>query len=440
MPAGLVARRLAVQLIEAVLTGGHALDEALETAGRKPDFAKLEARDRGFARLIAATVLRRLGTLDAVLGRFLERPLPLAATRPRAILLAGAAQILLLGTPAHAAINLAVEQCRQDVKAGRFDKLANAVLRRVAETGPAIVASLNVPRIDMPDWLWQRWCAAYGEETAGRIATASLTEAQLDISVKEDAAGWAERLGGILLATGSVRLAEAGRVEELPGFADGAWWVQDAAAALPSRLLGMVDGLDVADLCAAPGGKSAALAAAGAHVKAVDISTERVARLQSNMARLGYADRVAAVTTDIETWRSGRSFDAVLLDAPCLSTGTIRRHPDLLHLKRPGDIGRIVPLQQRLLESASRLVKPGGRLVYCVCSIEPEEGEGVVEAILAAHADFRRSPVSADEITGGSSDWITAKGDLRTLPFHEPAPGVAGMDGFYAARLTRTGA
>lgn len=434
--AGLDARRLAVELIEAVLVRHHALDDAMVYADRRPEMARLEPRDRGFARLIAATVLRRLGSLEAVLARFMERPLPVTASRPRSILLAGAAQILLIGTPVHAAINLSVEQCRRDAKAQRFDKLANAVLRRVATEGPAVLATLDTPRCDIPDWLWRRWLEAYGEAMAKRIASASLAEAALDVSVKGDAAGWAVRLGGELLETGSIRIREAGRIEDLAGFAEGAWWVQDAAAALPARLLGRVDGLEIADLCAAPGGKSAELAAAGARVTAVDQSPERLQRLQENMTRLGLADRVTAVTADIATWEPGRQFDAVLLDAPCLSTGTIRRHPDLLHLKRSSDLERIVALQGRLLEQASRLVKAGGRLVYCVCSVEPEEGQGVVEAFLAADKGVERLPVTGEELCG-HADWITGDGDLRTLPFHSPASGVEGMDGFYAARLVK---
>ncbi|MEZ5818717.1 MAG: transcription antitermination factor NusB [Hyphomicrobiaceae bacterium] len=434
--AGLSARQLAVELIEAVLVSSRSLDDALEAADGNPQFRRLEPRDRGFARLIAATVLRRKGSLEAVLARFLERPLPASAPRPRSILLAGAAQVLMIGTPVHAAINLAVEQCRRDKAAERFDKLTNAVLRRVASQGPAILDELDTPRIDIPDWLWTKWVEAYGEAGATRIANASLAEAPLDLTVKSDGQAWAERLGGELLATGSVRLKDAGRVEDLEGFKDGAWWVQDAAAALPARLLGDVAGLDVADLCAAPGGKSAELASAGARVTAIDLSAERLARLEANVARLGLGERVEVVVADLLAYETDRAFDAVLLDAPCLATGTIRRHPDLMHLKRPSDLERIVALQGRLLDRAGALVKPGGRLVYCVCSIEPEEGEHVVKAFLEAHPEFERKPVVPSEIRG-SIDWLTRAGDLRTLPFHEPSPGSPGMDGFYAARLSR---
>lgn len=438
-PAGLATRRLAVSLIEAVLIGRQSLDDALAEIGGTQPWQALEARDRGFARLIAATVLRRLGSLEAVLGQFMERPLPIAAARPRSILLAGAAQILLIGTPAHAAINLAVEQCRRDAKAQRFDKLTNAVLRRVAREGPTVLAGLDHPKQDIPEWLWQRWERTFGEAGARCIADASLTEAPLDLTVKADPAIWAEKLGGMLLATGSIRIAEAGRIEELAGFDEGAWWVQDAAAALPARLLGPVTGLEVADLCAAPGGKCAELAAAGARVTAVDQSSERLRRLAENMERLGLAGHVAAVTADVTAWQPDRQFDAVLLDAPCLSTGTIRRHPDLLHLKRPSDLGRAVALQQALIRRAGGLVRPGGRLVYCVCSLEREEGEGVIEGFLCGNPAFRRLPITAGEI-GADVQWLTTDSDLRTLPCHSPGPDTRGMDGFFAARLVRDAA
>lgn len=437
-PAGLAARRLAVELIEAVLISGRSMDDALDTAGRAPGLANLDPRDRGFARLIAATVLRRLGSLDAVLTRFLERPLPSTARRAGLILLTGAAQILMLGTPAHAAINLAVEQCRRDPKANRFDKLTNAVLRKVAATGPEVLAAVDTPRVDIPDWIWDRWTTAYGEDRARLIAAASLIEAPLDISVKSDVEGWAAKLGGRAIGPASVRLGEHGRVEDLPGYGEGAWWVQDFAAGLPARLLGDVRGLDVADLCAAPGGKSAALAIAGAMVTAVDISSLRLERLQINMARLGLSDRVQPVSANIEKWVPGRLFDAVLLDAPCTATGTIRRHPDILHLKRPGDAGRLAALQTTLIERASLLVKHGGQLIYCVCSLETEEGPAIVEGFLANHPDWIRRAIVPQEV-GADPSWITPLGDLRTLPCFQPGPAdtSGGMDGFYAARLER---
>lgn len=434
--SGLRARRLAVALVEAVTLQGHAFDEALDVLTARTEFASLEPRDRGFARLIAATVLRRLGSLGTVIGTFLEKPMPATATRARSILLIGAAQLLILGTPAHAAINLAVAHCQADQAARRFDKLTNAVLRKVATQGPDVLAKLDRPRIDVPDWLWARWVATYGEETARRIGEASLMEAPLDLSVKGDAAALAAQLGAMVLDTGSLRLVEAGRIEELADYAEGSWWVQDAAAALPARLLGDVTGLSVADLCAAPGGKTASLAARGARVTAVDQSAERLKRLDVNMVRLGLQGTVKSVAADLKRWTPDTLFDALLLDAPCTATGTIRRHPDILHLKRAGDVERLATLQGELLDAAARMVKAGGRLVYCVCSLEREEGEGVVEAFLARNSAFRRVGIVADELAG-HGEWITAAGDLRTLPFHSPAADAPGLDGFFAARLER---
>jgi 16S rRNA (cytosine967-C5)-methyltransferase len=430
----LPARLLAVSLIEAVLSKGSTLDEALSNASSPP----LEARDRAFARLLAATVLRHLGTLDAVLGKFLEKPLPKDAQRARVILLVAASQLLLLGTPPHAATNLAVEHCRRDRLARRFDKLVNAVLRRVSREGPAILAELDTVRRDIPEWLWRRWSATYGEVTARRIAEASLCEAALDISVKSNAEGWAEMLSGRLLPTGSIRIAHVGRIEELPGYDDGAWWVQDAAAALPAKLLDPMAGKSVVDLCAAPGGKTAQLAAAGARVTAVDISGHRLAILRQNLARLKLADAVHLVQADVETWTPAESFDAVLLDAPCTATGTLRRHPDILRLKSAQDVGRLAELQRRLLARATDLLGPGGTLVYCTCSLEPEEGEQQVDRLLAANLNLARVPVRPEEI-GGLAACMSSAGDLRTLPFQLALelPQIGGMDGFFAARVRR---
>lgn len=436
--SGLAARRLAVTLIEAVLNKGSTLDEVLHTTLSETGPTQLEPRDRAFARLLAATVLRRLGTLETVLGKFLDKPLPNDARRAQIILLVAAAQVLLLGTPPHAAINLAVEHCRRDRLARRFDKLANAVLRRVAQDGPSILSDLDTLRLDIPDWLWRRWSATYGESVARQIADTSLREAALDISAAADTADWAQRLGGHLLPTGSIRLTSAGRIEDLPGYAAGAWWVQDAAAALPARLLGNVDGARIADLCAAPGGKTAQLAAAGALVTSVDASSHRLAVLRRNLARLRLTDSVAVVQAKIETWSSDAPFDAVLLDAPCTATGTLRRHPDILRLKQTEDVVRLATLQARLLARAAALVRPGGTLVYCTCSLEPEECEQQIEGLLATTEALKRVPVRANEI-GGLDVCISPAGDLRTLPVHLALnpPQMPGMDGFFAARLKR---
>jgi 16S rRNA (cytosine967-C5)-methyltransferase len=433
----LAARQLAVHLVAGVLRGQRPLEQVL--AARQPELALLERRDRGLAHMVAATVLRRLGELEHVLNSFIERPLPKAQGQLWPILLCAAAQLLCLALPAHAVVDLAVEQVRRDRGAHRFAKLSNAVLRRISERGGALLAAQDGVLLNVPVWLWQRWCESYGSATARRIAEASLKEAALDISLKpgEDAGLWAARLAGLVLPTGSIRLACHGRVDELPGYADGSWWVQDAAAALVSRLAGDVAERSVADLCAAPGGKTAALAAAGARVTAVDLSTARLARLKANLDRLKLS--ATLVAADAASWSPGATFDAVILDAPCTATGTIRRHPDILRLKVPGDVARMAELQRRLLAQAASLVRVGGALIFSTCSLEPEEGVQQIAGFLASNANFARLPVVADEI-GGDPAWITPKGELRTLPFQlQEGSAVAGMDGFYVARLRRTG-
>ena len=411
-------------------------EEAFAEAFSKPERANVEPRDRAFARLLVSSVLRRHGELAHVISSHLQKPLPESQGWVWQILLAGAAQLLFLDTPPHAAIGLAVEQCKSDPNARRFDKLVNAVLRRIADRGPAALEGLDAIALNVPAWLLQGWEKAYGTEEARRIAAASLEEPPLDVTVRGDPAEWAARLQGVALPTGTVRILQAGRVTDLPGFAEGMWWVQDAAAALPARLLNATTGQRVADLCAAPGGKTAELVATGAHVIAVDISAARMRRVKDNLERLRM--EAECVTADVLSWQPAAPLDGVLLDAPCSATGTIRRHPDILHVRQARGFEKLVDLQARLLERAATFVRPGGTLVYCTCSLEPEEGEQQVERFLAANSTFTRSPVTSSEI-GGLSDAITPAGDLRTLPCHR-FPGHdkgLGMDGFFVARLVR---
>jgi 16S rRNA (cytosine967-C5)-methyltransferase len=407
------------------------LEQVLAQASRQPDLSVLPPRDRALARLVAATVLRRQGELEEVLNTFIERPLPHDQGQLWPILLCAAAQLLCLELPPHAVVDLAVELVRRDRGAHRFAKFSNAVLRRLSERGAGLLAQQDGLRLNIPTWLWQRWSAAYGPDRARRIAEASLMEAALDLSLKpaEDVRAWADRLGGEVLATGSIRLVASGRIEDLPGYTQGAWWVQDAAAALVARLAGDVRGRAVADLCAAPGGKTAQLAAQGANVTAVDVSPARLERLQVNLERLQLSARLIAA--DVATWAPGQTFDAVILDAPCTATGTIRRHPDILRLKAAADVPRMAQLQQRLLANAASLVRPQGLLIYSTCSLEPEEGPEQIAQFLAAHPAFRRASVPGDGL-GIPAESITPEGDLRTLPFH-----AGGMDGFYVARLRR---
>ena len=432
-PPGLNAREIAANVLEGVLRRRRPLDEQLED--QATGLMALPERDRALVRHLVGTVLRRLGTLRHVLGLYLDRGFPADASRVETALLLGAAQILLLQTPDHAAVDMSVRLVQADRRAKHFAGLVNAVLRRVARDGAQQLAGIDTPLLDTPDWLMARWVKNYGADTARAIAVANRHEPALDLSVKGDPAGWAEKLGGRVVPTGSVRAEVHGPVPSLPGYADGAWWVQDAAAALPARLLGDVAGRSVADLCAAPGGKTAQLAAAGALVTAVDRAPKRLERLQQNLLRLGLAADI--VTADVTAWRGG-PFDAVLLDAPCSSTGTIRRHPDIPWLKRESDIVALADLQRRLLASAFECVKPGGVLVYCTCSLEPEEGIDVVREFLAREPRAVRRTITGDEVCG-QDDWLTPDGDLRTLPCHWPDADsrMAGLDGFFAARLSR---
>jgi 16S rRNA (cytosine967-C5)-methyltransferase len=434
-PPGLAARRIAADILDGVLRRHRPLDEQLEGKGAHRDIAALPERDRALVRALAATVLRRLGTLRHLLGHLLDRGLPADAPRVETALLLGAAQILWLEVPDHAAVDLAVRLVQADRKATRYAGLTNAVLRRVVREGAQYLANVDSVALDTPDWLLARWTKTYGAEIAAAIAVANGREGALDLTVKGDPEHWANLLGGRVLPTGSVRAVVHGPVPQLPGFDDGAWWVQDAAAAFPVKLLGDVSGRTVADLCAAPGGKTAQLAAAGAKVTAVDRSPARLDRLRQNLARLALS--AETVTADVEQWQGG-PFDAVLLDAPCSSTGTIRRHPDIPWLKREADIATLAGLQRRLIAKAAALVKPGGILVYCTCSLEPEEGVEIVGGLLADNSTLSREPISADELYG-HDELLTADGDLRTLPCHFPDPDsrLAGLDGFYAARLRR---
>ncbi len=433
-PAGFAARQLAARVIGSVIEQRRPFEDALARASAET--SDIEPRDRAFARLIISTVLRRHGELTAVLKTFLTKPLPDSRGELWPILLSASAQLVMLETPPHAAISMAVDQCHADPHARHFAGLANAVLRRVATEGPKILAGLDAVTLNIPAWMLKRWSAHYGPERARQIGQACLREAPLDISFKSSPDGWAERLSARLLPTGSIRLAAGGRIEDLPGYAEGSWWIQDAAAALPARLLGDVTGLDVADLCAAPGGKTAELVSAGAHVTAVEQSADRAERLKENLKRL--ALDAGVVVADATAWQPGRLFDAVLLDAPCTSTGTLRRHPDILHLKRIADVAQLAALQTKLLDSAARLVKPGGLLVYCTCSLEPEEGEHQIRGFLMRSNAFERVPLTNGE-HGMAAEWISPDGDLRTLPTHLPHadPLLSGMDGFFACRLRR---
>ncbi len=424
---GLDARRGALEVLERV-RGGEPLDEAL---ARARAFEALEGADRAFARAMASAALRRRGGLDHLIGAYIDRPLPKRAARVMDILRLAGAQLLVLGTPDHAAVSTAVDLAGERRETAGYAKLINAVARKIAKAGPTALDQLPA-RIDTPGWMWRGWERNFGPAKARAIAAAHRADPPLDLVLKDAASAdaWANRLQAEQLSTGALRLGRVSDVTALDGFADGAWWVQDAAAALPARLLGDVAGKRVIDLCAAPGGKTMQLAAAGAEVTAVDISAPRLERVRENLARTKL--RADLVEADMLKWSPGEKADAVLLDAPCTATGTIRRHPDLPWLKTEDDVKALSALQGRIIDRAATFLKPGGVLVYCVCSLQPEEGERQAKAALARDGNLKRRPVSAEEI-GGLDGAITRDGDLRTLPCMLADKG--GMDGFFAARF-----
>ena len=416
------ARAVALDALTQILRRRAALDDALRLDGLA------EARDRAFARQMVATTLRRKGQIDDVLKRCLEK-LPPPAIED--LLRLGVAQLLFLDVKPHAVVDNAVELAKSTGFAP-LGKLVNAVLRRVSVEGAGWVAGQDAAPLNAPGWLWQAWLDAYGDTVARAIAAAHLTEAPLDLTPAGDADALADKLEASILFTGSLRRAAGGAVSSLPGYEQGGWWVQDAAATLPVKILDPRPGELIADLCAAPGGKTAQLAAAGAVVTALDRSARRLSRLQENLNRLTLSAELVAA--DASVWQPPQLFDKVLLDAPCSATGTLRRHPDVAWTKQPDDIGKLAAAQDRLLAAASLMVKPGGTLVFCTCSLQPEEGSARIEQFLSSEPRYRRQPIAAAEI-GGLGELISADGDMRSLPCHLAE--IGGMDGFYAARLVR---
>jgi 16S rRNA (cytosine967-C5)-methyltransferase len=414
--AGQAARNAALEILKAALSGRAGLEGGLA----HPAVRALEPRDRAFARALAMATLRHLGPIDAALQARLKKPPP---ERVVNILRIGAAQLFVLKTPPHAAVAATV-----DLAPKAFTGLVNAVLRSLTREPP----ELSDPDQLAPPWLYARWRSAYGAEGGRAVAAAIAEEPPTDLSLRDpaDADALAAALEAEVLASGTLRTRRGGDVTGWPGFAEGRWWVQDASAAVPARLLHLRPGETALDLCAAPGGKTLQLAAAGAKVTAVDRSGPRLKRVAENLARTGFSAEV--VEADATTWSDGRRFEAVLLDAPCSATGTFRRHPDVLWVASPKDVASLAAVQARLLDSAARRTAPGGRLVYCVCSLEPEEGEGQIAAFLARSPEFSLEPIAAGE--GGAPEAsLRGDGALRILPHHRPG----GTDGFYVARLRR---
>jgi 16S rRNA (cytosine967-C5)-methyltransferase len=432
---GLAARVAAAAILCDIVQSGHTLDEKFAPDSTPSRLNGLDERDRGLVRSIVTVALRRLGTIRLALSQLIEKGLPRNCGALEWNLIAGAAQILFLDTPDHAVVDLAVRATRLEARSAPFANLVNGVLRNLIRRREEFLAQSDPLEDDIPHWLSARWRRIYGEERAHRIAAAFGDEPTLDLTVISDPEGWAEKLGGRVLPTGSVRLESHAPIPTLAGYKEGAWWVQDAAAALPARILGVEHGQRVLDLCAAPGGKTAQLAAAGARVVALDRSAERLKMLSANLARLKLE---AAISVGDAAAYKAEPFDAILVDAPCSATGTARRCPDVLWTKKPGDIASLATTQAKILERAFALLKPGGVLVYCVCSLEPEEGEAQIAALLRRDPDAVRDPIDPAAF-GLPAEAANAEGDLRLLPDLLPHddPRQRGLDGFFIARLRR---
>lgn len=412
MAEGLAARQAALELLTGVLGDRASLSDLVEG----PVLARLPAAERARAQRLATETLRQIEPTDRLLQTFLKREPPLLVLN----ILRLAVTELHGGVAAHGVVNSAVEMARRGQHISAMSGMINAVLRKVP-TGVALPGAVQ----KMPRWLRQPLVHAFGRDVVSAIEAVQAKAPPLDLSVKG-----APVPEGVRLPTGTLRLAEAGQVSALPGYAEGAWWVQDAGAALAVPLLGDVRGLQVLDLCAAPGGKSLQLAAAGAEVTALDISGPRMRRVAENLARTGL--RAKLVTADALHWQPDALFDAVLLDAPCSATGTIRRHPDLQYIKDGTEIAALVVLQAQLFDRALSFLKPGGRMVYCTCSLLADEGEDQLAAALERHAGLQ---VVQPVVSGVPEDWITAQGGLRLRPDYWAENG--GIDGFFMACVTK---
>ncbi|MRG54864.1 methyltransferase domain-containing protein [Phyllobacterium sp. SYP-B3895] len=431
---GLAARQCATRLLGAVIEKHTSLDGLTDNCNGHPQYMALDDRDRSLVRAILGAALRNRGAIEAAISQMIDRPLPENAVALKHLLHVAAAQILYLDLPDRAAVDLAVTAANGDPRNRRFASMVNAVLRRLSREKETFA---NRAAVNVPSWFEASLIAAYGKEKAGAILEIQAKEPAVDLTVKGDPQVWAERLGGLALPTGSVRLANIeGALTSLPGFAEGEWWVQDTAASLPAKLFGDITGKRVADLCAAPGGKTAQLALAGANVTALDLSANRLKRLRANLERLHFtADTVEA---NLAAYEPAEPFDAVLLDAPCSSTGTVRRHPDVPWTKSPEEIAKLAALQAKLLDHAVTLVRPGGIIVFSNCSLDPSEGEAVARQLIAKNPAIELVPVVAEEI-GGLADLITKEGFVRSTPADLPHDNAAlsGMDGFFAARFRR---
>ena len=438
---GLAARERAHTILHEVVDRGRPLDEVLQTDKR---FAGLNDRDRAFARNLIATTLRRLGQIDALIDDCLDRPLPAEAAAAKNALRLGLCQVLFLDTQTHAAVDTAVSLAARRGPE-KFKGVVNAILRRIVRAEGQDIMGRFPERLNVPDWLWESWVSSFGEDTATAIAASQLQTPPVDLTIRDDAQDgsgvrateraneWAEYLGGERIGRSSVRLVNAGDITALDGFDDGVWWAQDAAAALPADVLtAAASGGAVCDMCAAPGGKTAQLATAGLDVTAVDVSGTRLRTLHENLERLGIA--AAVVEADALAWDPPALFDGILLDAPCSATGTIRRHPDIPYLKTAADVTHQTDLQRKFLDKASSIVRPGGVIVYSVCSLERSEGPGQIAALLKRDPSLRLETIAQSDVPDFEG-CIVPEGYMRVTPAHLAEKG--GVDGFFVARLRK---
>lgn len=435
IPSDLLTRQLVVEIFDAVLRKGKGLEE--EYAFCLNHFEKkhpLEIRDRTFIRLLVTVTLRRLGQIDDIISHFLKKNLPDKTSFVQDVLRISTAQLVFLDTPPHAAVSTGVSLVKNNKKFSGFSGLVNAVLRRISKEGKTIAEKQNPSKLNIPAWLFDKWEKEYGTETAQKIALAALQEAPLDFSVKENPEDWCEKLDAVLMPTGSLRREKQASIPQLPGYEKGNWWIQDLSAALPARLFNSLKGKRAIDLCAAPGGKTAQMIAAGAEVTAIDISENRIKRLEENLSRLGF--KANTICADIQKWWNDKSsnidtFDAVLLDAPCSATGTLRRHPDVVLHRTAQDISRLSETQKQLLKTAIKMMNDEAELIYCVCSVLPQEGRLIIDDAVQSGL-VRRVALQKNEVP---EEMITKDGDLLVLPFFYESCG--GCDGFYAARLKK---
>lgn len=431
---GLAARQAALALLSAVFDEKRLFEHAVsETGGLKP-YLSLDERDRSLARAIAIVVFRHKMTIDAAIKRCLERPLAKRQKMAARILQTAAAQIAFLDIPDHAAVSVSTELATGFPETAPLKGLINAVCHRMIREKETLFARSE--KGGAPKWLFNALSGAWGEDAAWAINAAHVKGAPVDLTFRANIPAALRDLKSETLPGGSLRLFETGRIEELPGFSDGYFWVQDAAAALPVSLLGDLSGQTALDLCAAPGGKTLQLIASGAKVTAVDRSEDRLARLHENLARMKLSATVTAA--DLDEYEPEGQFDLVLLDAPCSATGTIRRHPDLMWSKSPAGIEALVAIQSSFLKRAAAFVKPGGRLLYCTCSLLPAEGEEQAEGFLAENPSFVREAFDAKG-DAALEALLTEDGALRTRPDSWDGDGFpdGGLDGFFAVVFRR---